>query len=215
MSTLSKMLLPFRVYREPERGEQFCIFGDPADARDYCAAVAVSKKYADFPLVFNELTESSQFGYEVEKMAKYIQHRTGFWPNVAIERNTGQATIHVLTTLNYPNLYRMRVFDSTAYKESEKIGWLTTQATKRKMMDDLAMAARQGVTKIYDKEVIDQMMSFVVKGGRIEAESGKKDDLVVATAGGWQLYLTVPLQYEDEGEQKWKQESEKEKWRFR
>ena len=67
MSDLSKMLPPFRVYREPEREEQFCIFGDPADARDYCAAVAVSKKHGDFPLVFNELTESSQFGYEIEK----------------------------------------------------------------------------------------------------------------------------------------------------
>ncbi len=213
MSDLSKMLPSFRVYREPERGEQFCIFGDPADARDFCAATAVSKKYGDFPLVFNELTESSQFGYEIEKMAKYIQHRTGFWPTVAVERNTGQGTIHVLSTLNYPNLYRMRIFDSTTYKESEKIGWLTTESSRRKMLDDLSLAARQGVAKIYDKEVLDQMFSFVVKKGKPQAESGKKDDLVMATAGAWQLYLTVPLQYADEGDQEWK--TEREKWRFK
>ena len=213
MSDLAKMLPAFRVYREPERGEQLCVFGDPADARDFCAAVAVSKKHGDFPIVYNELTESSQFGYEIEKMAKYIQHRTGFWPNVAVERNTGQGTIHVLSTLNYPNLYRMRIFDSTTYRESEKIGWLTTESTRRKMLDDLSLAARQGVAKVYDKEIIEQMFSFVVKKGKPQAESGKKDDLVMATAGAWQLYLTVPLQYADEGEQDWK--LEKDKWRFR
>lgn len=213
MAALPDKLQPFRVYREPERGEQFCIFGDPAEARDYCAAVAVSKRSADFPLVYNDLTESSQFGYDLEKMAKYIQHRTGFWPTIAVERNTGQATIHVLTLLNYPNLYRMRVFDALAYKESEKIGWLTTEATKRKMLDDISLAIRQGISKIYDREVLDQMLSFVKKGHKIEAESGKKDDLVIATAGAWQLYMTVPLQYTDEGDQDWK--LSKDKWRFR
>ncbi len=213
MSDQFKKLPPYRVYREPERQEQFCIFGDPAEARDYCAAVAVSKKHADFPIVYNELTESSQFGYELEKMAKYIQHRTGYWPTLAVERNTGQATIAVLAALNYPSLYRMKVFDALAYKESEKIGWLTTEATRRKMLDDLALSARQGVAKIYDKDIIEQMFSFVVKKGKPQAESGKKDDLVMSAAGAWQLYLTVPLQFTDEPATDWKQE--REKWRFR
>jgi len=75
------------------------------------------------------------------------------------------------------------------------------------------LAARQGVAKVYDKEIIEQMFSFVVKKGKLQAESGKKDDLVMATAGAWQLYLTVPLQYADEGEADWK--LEKDKWRFR
>ena len=213
MSKILKLLTPFRVYREPQREEQFCIFGDPAEARDYCAAVAVSKKHADFPMVYNELTESSQFGYELEKMAKYIQHRTGIWPTIAVERNTGQATIHVLTTLNSPRMYRMQVFDAMAYKESEKLGWLTTQGTKRKMLDDLSVGVRQGIAKIYDRDIVDQMLSFVAKGTKIEAESGKKDDLVIATAGSWQLYLTVPLFDTDEPLYDWKED--REKWRLK
>ena len=213
MAKIEDLLPPFREYRELERNEQLCIFADPAESHDFCAAVAISKKHADTPLVYNEMTESSQFGYELEKMAKFIHNRTGFWPTVAVERNTGMATIHVLTVLNYPNMFRMRVFDSATYKESEKLGWLTTESTRRKMLDDFSLATRQGSCKVYDKEIIDQMYSFVVKKGKPQAESGKKDDLVMAAAGAWQLYLTVPLQFTEEPEYDWK--ADRDKWRLR
>lgn len=209
------MLPPFRIYRELDDEEQIMIFADPAESRDLCAAVAVSKKYADMPLVFNERIESSQFGYELQKIAKYIEHKTHQWPNIAVERNMGQATIHVLHILNYPNLYRMPVFDSASFKESEKIGWLTTEATRRKMLDDFALALRQKSVKIYDKEILDQMMAFIVREGKPQAERGKHDDLVMAAAGAWQLYMTVPLNFDDSYYDPVETEKERDKWRFR
>lgn len=204
---------PYRIYREPERDEQFCIFGDPAEGRDFCAAVAVSKRYADFPFIYNNRTESSQFGYDLHKIAKFLFKRTDMWPTIAVERNTGSATIFVLQELNYPSLFRMPVFDSAVNKETSKIGWLTTKATRRKMLDDFAMALRQGQAKPYDEEAIEQMLAFVYKADRGQAESGKNDDLVIAHAGAWQLYLTVPsfADMEDEGDYL----KEREKWRFR
>lgn len=213
-------LQAYRLYRELEKDEQTCIFADPSEGRDFCAAVVVSKKYADYPFVYNQHTESSQFGYDLHKIAKYIHHMTGMWPTIAIERNTGQATIHVLQELNYPNLFRMRIFDHTSVQESSKIGWLTNMATRKKMLDDLAMAIRQGILKIYDREILYQMGSFVIKQkkgstGRAEAESGKNDDLVIATAGAWQLYSLVPsFDYEDYETPEVRKE-EREKWRFR
>jgi hypothetical protein len=215
------------VYREPEYGEQFVVFADPADSKDFCAAVACSKKNYDFPIVFNAVMESSQFGYELNNMCKYIERKTGMYPKLAVERNTGQATIYVLKQLNYPDLFRMIDFTSTNSHEGGGVGWVTTghlsggelQGTRRKMLDDLALVIKQSgndgnYIKIYDKAQIKQMMGFMVVKGRAQAKSNKKDDLVMATAGAWQVQLLTPSN--DFGD--WDPEEnakKRELWRFK
>lgn len=213
-------LATYRYYRQLERNEQTCLFADPAEGGDFCAAVLVSKKHSDFPFVYNKRIESSQFGHDLHKIAKFVHQRTGMWPTIAVERNTGQATIYVLQELNYPEMFRMKIFDHTRLQESAKIGWTTTLSTRNKMLDDLALAVRQGALKIYDRETLDQMSSFVIKEkagrvGRAEAESGKNDDLVIATAGAFQLHSLVPAyEFGDESFQE-EYEKQREKWRFR
>lgn len=214
---------PVHIYREPQMGEQFVIFADPADSQDFCAAVACSKKNYDFPIVFNEVMDSSQFGYELLYLAKYIYHRTNMWPKLAVERNTGQATIYVLKNLNYPDLFRMVDFSSKGSTyEKGGIGWVTTgfigggelRGTRRKMLDDLQLALKQGQLKIYDKTQLKQMKSFQIVKGRAQARSNKHDDLVMATAGAWQIHQLTPSYDMDS----WDQEEfykEKEKWRFK
>lgn len=209
------------IYREPEPGEQFVVFADPADSKDFCAAVACSKKKYDFPIVFNAVMESSQFGYDLNAMCKYIYNITGNWPKLAVERNTGQATIYVLKQLNYPDLFRMVDVTSANSHEGGGIGWVTTgtlkggelQGTRRKMLDDLALALRQGEMGLYDEAQIKQMMGFVIVKGRAQARSNKKDDLVMATAGAWQIQLLTPsidFGYWDKEEFK----REQDKWRI-
>jgi len=199
-----------RVYRDIEPNEQLVVFGDPADSQDYCAAVAISKKYYDCPIIFNEVMESSQFGYELNAMCKYIFNKTNIWPKLAVERNTGQATIYVLKLLNYPDLFRMIDFSATSNTESGSIGWQTTghlsggelQGTRRKMLDDLALSIKQGMVKISDDQQLRQMMSFMIVKGRAQAKANKKDDLVMAcltedtevlTETGWQLITDVEV----------------------
>ena len=209
-------LQPFRIYREIEADEHICIFADPAEGNDFCAAVGISKKYSDMPIVFNERIESSQFGHELHHIAKYVEDRTHIWPTIGVERNVGQATIYVLSQLNYPDMFRMHVFDKPGSTESSKIGWLTTEGTRKKMLDDFALAIRQGVVKIYDKQIIDQMRSFVTsKKGRPQAESNKKDDLVISAAGAYQLFLLVATHDSDTHYSKEEISMSREKWRFR
>lgn len=209
-------LPPFRVYRELETDEHLCLFADPAEGNDYCAAAGISKKHSDIPIVFNDRIESSQFGYELQYIAKYIEMRTHIWPTIGVERNVGQATIYVLGQLNYPDMFRMHVFDKPGVNESSKIGWLTTEGTRKKMLDDFALAVRQGVIKIYDKQIIDQMRAFVIsKKGRPQAESNKKDDLVIASAGAYQLYLLVATHEPDTHYTKEEVKMAREKWRFK
>ena len=111
-----------RVYRDLDVNEQLVMFADPADSQDFCAAVAFSKKHFDFPIVFNEVMESSQFGHELYNLGKYIQVRTNNFPKLAVERNTGQATIFVLQQLNYPDMFRMVDFTSMAPHEGGILG---------------------------------------------------------------------------------------------
>jgi hypothetical protein len=87
----------------------------------------------------------------------------------------------------------MRIFDSAGFRESDKIGWLMTEGSRKKMLDDYALALRQKTITLYDNEMYDQMRAFVInKKGKPQAETNKKDDLVIAGAGAYQLNLLVP-----------------------
>jgi hypothetical protein len=215
-------LQPTRLYRELERGEQFVVFCDPADSQDFCAIVAMSKKRYDTPMIYNEVIESSQFGYEVYYFCKYIQQKTGMWPKLAVERNTGQATIYVLKTLNYPDMFRMVDFAATTSAEQGAIGWVTTghisggelQGTRRKMLDDLSLAINQNMLTFYDEVQIRQLKSFMIVKGRAQARANKKDDLVMATAGAWQIHQLTPTMYLDDYDADAAARN-REKWRFK
>lgn len=217
-----KELPPIRLYRELEANEQFVVFADPADSHDYCAAVAFSKKHYDCPLIFNMVMESSQFGYDLFYLCKFIYNRTNVWPKLAVERNTGQATIFVLKQLNYPDLFRMVDFSSTTTHEGGQIGWVTSGAltgtgeltgTRRKMLDDLALAIKQKMITLYDEEQIRQMMAFMIVKGRAQAKRNQHDDLTMATAGVWQVaQLTPALDFAS-----WDADAmaeQRKKWRF-
>lgn len=216
-------LPPVRLYRELEWGEQLVVFADPAESQDFCAAVGFSKRHLDCPLVYNQITESSQFGYDLQNFCKYIFNRTGMWPVLAVERNVGQATLFVLQQLNYPRLFRMVDFSSVGgNQEKGGLGWLTTgslvggeiQGTRRKMLDDFALALRQGQVTMFDEQQIIQFKNFVVVKGRAQARSSTHDDLVMATAGAWQIHLLTPTEFLDDFDLDEFRKGQ-DKWRFR
>jgi hypothetical protein len=216
-------LSPVRLYRELEWGEQLVVFADPAESQDFCAAVAFSKKHLDYPIVYNQITESSQFGYDLNNFCKYIYNRTQIWPVLAVERNVGQATLFVLQQLNYPRIFRMVDFSAQGvHAKQGGLGWLTTgslvggeiQGTRRKMLDDFALTLRQGQVTMYDEQQILQFKSFVVVKGRAQARANTHDDLVMATCGAWQIHLLTPTEYLDDFDiDAFRQEQDK--WRFR
>ena len=191
LKILNKM---FKLFRLPEEGEDVVIAADPADGgNDYCYAVAKSKKHADSFMNFHARMEAAQLGYELNKMGLFIRRKTGRFPMVGVERNTGGATIAVLQTLNYPSLYRMKTFDAVDKTESNRIGWVTNTQTRIKMLDDLALSLRQRVNRIYDIETIKELMAFIYnqRSGKPEAGPGSHDDRVIGEAIAWQLYQTA------------------------
>lgn len=180
-----------RLFRQPDPNEFVVIGADPAEGGDYCAFVVLSKQTAEVLMSGQSKEESSQLGYELNHVGLWIQKTTKLFPSIAVERNTGSATIHVLKSLNYPNLFRMpQSFTKDTFDQSDNYGWNTNLATRPKMLDDLALALRQKALKIPDKDIVDELFTFVrnQKTGKPEADVGSHDDLVMALAIAWQLY---------------------------
>ena len=133
-----------KIYRNIEPQEPVCLSGDPGESISYCAGIVISKKYQDIPIVYHERVESPQFGVELNNLGLYIKKKTGQFPLLAVERNIGAATIEKLRNLGYPlsRLYRQKTIDRVTNKEEERIGWVTTSANRRRMLDELAMVVR-------------------------------------------------------------------------
>jgi len=186
----------YKLFREPQFEEDTVISADPADGgSDFCAAVVKSRKHRDTVMNYHGHAESGQFGHELYRLAKFIQRRTNIWPTIGVERNTGMATIYVLQELNYPRLFRMPTNLAESDQPMEKkIGWVTNQATRAKMLDDLSLTLRQRTNKIPDEETILEMLGFIrnPRSGKPEAMPGKHDDLVIAEAIAEQLLQFTP-----------------------
>lgn len=177
-----------RTYRELEAGEGTVIAADPAEeGGDYCAAVVKSRKHKDTVLVFEAQMKSAQFGYELERIARYVQRKAELWPMIGVERNTGAATIASLELLNYPNLFRMPKPGEDQPTENDKVGWHTNTASRRKMLDELSLSLKQEQNGIFDERTIEQLQTFVMIKGKAQASTGNNDDLVMAEAIAWQL----------------------------
>lgn len=171
--------------------------GDPGNGVSKSAAVVISQKYNDVPLVFSAKVESPQFGYELHNIGLYIKKKTGDFPLLAVERNIGQGTIEKLRDLGYPlhKLYRQESFDHLLNKKEERIGWVTTVANRRKMLDTLAMILRYKQLKIYDEELISEMLTFVIneRTGEPRPESGTYSDHIMALAICYQMINELPI----------------------
>jgi len=180
----------YSLYRKLDKKEILVIFVDPAEGGDFSAMVAMSKKYLDIPMVYHAKTAdttsdigSARLGNEASKMGKYIQKMTGLYPYIAVERNTGQATIARLLELEYPRIWRMKSFDLLEQKEEERFGWTTNKKTRPKMLDEWAEALAKREVIVYDEGIIKEHLSFIrpeKKPNHPEAITGKHDDLVIA-----------------------------------
>ena len=180
-----------RLYRNLEGNEDLVAGADPGNGVSYAAACVMSPKYKDVPLVYHSRVESSEFGYELYNLGLFVKKKTGNFPRLAVERNIGQATIAKLLDLQYPfdKLYKQKTFDRILKKEQERIGWVTTSANRRKMLDDLAMDIRKKERKIYDEQIFGEMLTFVINERTQEPrpESGTYSDLIMSLAIANQL----------------------------
>ena len=128
---------------------------------------------------------------------------------LAIEKNNhGHAVIQgLIENCLYPNLYyrvkpkRYKEPTQTVFDPSDRLhraGWVTDKDTKPMMCDALKKAVEGGTDTdvdhfetdftIPDVLFIQELLTFVEISGKLEAEVGKHDDIVIAYAIANQLY---------------------------
>ncbi len=101
--------------------------------------------------------------------------------------NHGYTVVKDLSVMNYP-MYDHRVGE---------YGWMTTKATKPRMVDDLGEMTRNGDIQIKCAETVSEMRTFVEKNGSYNAESGCHDDRVDSAGMASQMMVLLPKRFQD------------------
>lgn len=117
--------------------------------------------------------------------------------------NHGHAVVMGLREIGYPNLYKQdhkhRIIKSSRDNVAIKFGWETTADSKPVMLDHLKVALEgdsesdednfDPAIEWLDTEFLKEALTIHEQGGKIQAVTGKHDDLVIAYAIAWQMYL--------------------------
>lgn len=123
------------------------------------------------------------FGHEMARVGAEYGHCL-----LAPERNnTGMATITAIK--DYPNLFREMTWGTVEEKETVRYGWNTNAKTKPTMLYDFRKAFNDGLIKIYDKDLLDEMRSYSIADLTDEQTNlvTRHFDLLIAACIAWQM----------------------------
>lgn len=189
--------MSWRQYRKIEKNEFLLFATDTASGGgDYTACQVMSKTKLDVPLVFHSKVTTSDFIPEQARVLEGIYDITSVKPVAALERQNGGAFLmDRLAGLNLNGKYevfKMPKFGNVDNNEPNLLGWNTTSATRPKMLSDLKDAIEKGLFRVYDRQTINEMLSFIIvqtsSSWKAQAEVKAHDDLVMALAIVWQMY---------------------------
>ena len=199
----TERLSTLKVWEEPIDTAYYVIGADPAYGSSDWAdrfCIQVFRCYADGMEQVAEFATSELNTYQ---FAWVIAHLAGAYKNSTLNlevNGPGQAVINELKNLRRQasamtgamGRHLMDVYGSmsnyiwrrndTLGGISNSIGWLTTAASKERMLSYMKDYFERGMMDIYSLETIDEMKSIVRDGGSIEASGRNKDDRVIAAA---------------------------------
>lgn len=187
----------WRQYRPLLQGEFILAAGDCSQGGpDYNACQFFSKTNLDVPLVYHSRGVAAQMTRAVFPVLEKISDITGVRPIVAFETANGGASemdsLNVLNMRNKFDLFKMPTIGKTdsadSSNSSKTLGYVTSGATRPILVSDLKDAIDKRVFSIYDKPTVKELLTFIEKSGKPQAESGAHDDLVLSLAIAWQMY---------------------------
>ena len=196
-------LCTLKVWEEPVDTAYYVLGADPAYGSSDWAdrfCIQVFRVYSDGLEQVASFATSEMNTYQ---FAWVIAHLAGAYKNSTLNlevNGPGQAVINELKNLKrqaahmgsamgkdlmdvYANMqnYIWRRND-TLGGMSNSIGWLTTSATKERMLTYMKDFFERGMMEINDMDTIEEMKTLVRNGGSIEAAGRNKDDRVIACA---------------------------------
>ena len=199
----TERLATLKIWEEPVDTAYYVIGADPAYGSSDWAdrfCIQVLRVYADGLEQVASFATSEMNTYQ---FAWVIAHLAGAYKNSTLNleiNGPGQAVINELRNLKrqaanmgtalgkelmdvYGNMqnYIWRRND-TIGGLSNSIGWMTTSATKERMLTYMKDYFERGMLDIWDMDTIEEMKTTIRDGSSIEASGRNKDDRVIATA---------------------------------
>lgn len=192
-----------KVWEEPVDTAYYVIGADPAYGSSDWAdrfCIQVFRAYADG---LEQVAEFATSELNTYQFAWVIAHLAGAYKNSTLNlevNGPGQAVINELRNLKRQaasmggamGVDLMNVYGSmqnyiwrrndTLGGMSNSIGWLTTSATKERMLSYMKDYFERGMMDIFSMELIEEMKTIVRDGGSIQATGRNKDDRVIASA---------------------------------
>ncbi len=186
---------PFRIWEEPEDGEQYVVGADVAEGLshgDYSSAHVINAKTGMVAAHWHGRIDPDLFG---EMLAEI-----GWMYNSALvgveNNNHGLTTLKALQRTGYKNIYRQRRLAQARPVPTSILGWRTSASSKPLMIDELAASIRNEDIDICCEFTIGELRTFVRK------ENGKMsgsphDDRVISLAIANQMlkYVYLPEYY--------------------
>ena len=199
----TERLATLKVWEEPVDTAYYVIGADPAYGSSDWAdrfCIQVFRCYADG---LEQVAAFATSELNTYQFAWIIAHLAGAYKNSTLNleiNGPGQAVINELRNLKrqaasmgtalgkdlldvYGNMqnYIWRRND-TLGGVSNSIGWMTTAATKERMLTYMKDYFERGMMDIWDMDTIEEMKTTIRDGSSIEASGRNKDDRVIATA---------------------------------
>ena len=168
-----------KLYHLPQKNQPYVIGCDTAgEGSDYFTAQVLDNTNG-------EQTAVLRHGFDEDVFAKQLYCLGQYYNNalIGIEANFTTYPIRELERLGYAKQYIRETEDNFTHKVKHAYGFKTTALTRPIILADLVRIVREGCELINDRMTLEEMLTFVRnEKGRIEAQSGAHDDLIMALA---------------------------------
>lgn len=169
------------IYEEPKENYPYVLPGDTAGlgSDEFCGDV-INNITCEQAASLTIATDEDLYADQMYCLGKYYNNAL-----IGIENNYSTYPTKMLWNMNYTNQYQREIDNSIKIKMQDKIGWLTTVATRPVLLAVLTEFIRENVDKINNPKTIRQCLTFVKKqNGKKEAETGYHDDRVMTLGIG-------------------------------
>lgn len=188
-----------RVWNAPEKGHQYAIGADVAEGLekgDYSAAEVIDRQTGEHVAEWHGHIDADLYGVELVRLARWYNNA---W--VAAEANNyGIATNKAIAKSKYTRLMNRPDSieqDDLDVDETDKLGWLTTEVSRKYMTETLRSSMREG-SLVPNGNLVSECITFVYnEKGKAEAQPGCYDDRVMAAAIALQVHQICPLRTSD------------------
>ena len=182
----------YEVWFHPNKSYEYLISADIAEGLehgDFDAVLVWNRNRNRVDAVYHGHIDPDVLADYMIKLATYYNK-----PMLAPESNNHGLTTISHLKIDYPDIYKTKIYDKHADEEREKLGWHTTPKTRPLLVDAIKRAVRERTFECYWRRFWDEAMNFIRwPNGKEAARAGYWDDAVVAAGIAVHVHSTTPL----------------------